>query len=274
MRLTERKATLPEIAKILKVQYVLEGSLLRSGHEGHVTAQLIRVSDDSHVWSEEFDFPWKDLLTVRQKISESVIRQMNIQLQPEEEQLLARGSTKNVKAYQAHARGRYSLVRFSYSREPSYLIEAENYFKRALEEDPQYANSLADLAYVCYQRIYPPQGDRKELAAKGISYAERALAIAPNHCGCSLYFGLALRPHGRSRQGPGTFAKRLFSLAPTIRKLTTTWPGDISNEVSGNRALKKIASRSPRILFSWTPTSIKSFSDPLGKVRGSLGSGK
>jgi len=82
MRLTERKATLPEIARTLNVQYALEGTLLKSGQQGQVTAQLIRLSDDSYIWSEEFDFPWKDLHTVRQKVSESVVRQMKIQLLP------------------------------------------------------------------------------------------------------------------------------------------------------------------------------------------------
>ena len=181
LQLTERKATLYEIAKILNVQYALEGTLLRSGHQGHVTAQLIRISDDSHIWSQEFDFPWRDLFAVRQKLSESVVRQMKIQLLPEEQQLLARNSTQSSEAYQAYAKGRYSLVRFSYLREPGYLAEAEKHFKRALEEDPQYANALADLASLCYQRFYPPQRDRKELATQGIGYAKQALAIDPNH---------------------------------------------------------------------------------------------
>ncbi len=166
-RLTERKPTLPEIAKILNVHYALEGSLLKSGHQAHVTAQLIRLSDDSHVWSEEFDFPWKDLLAVRQKISESVARQMKIQLLPEEQQPLARNSTENAEAFQAYAKGRYSLIRFSFLREPSYLNEAETHLKRALEEDPQNANILADLAYLCFQRLYPPQGDRSQIDSSG-----------------------------------------------------------------------------------------------------------
>jgi TolB-like protein len=201
MRLTERKATLPEIAKTLNVQYVLEGSLLKSGQQGQVTAQLIRVSDDSHLWSEEFEFPWKDLLTVRPKVSESVVRQMKVQLQPEEQQLLALSSTQNAEAYQAYAKGRYSLVRFSYLREPSYLKEAENHFKRALVEDPQYASVLADLAYICFQRFYPPQGDRKELAAQGIAYAEQALAVDPNHV-VALYVMGSLYDHmGQADKG-------------------------------------------------------------------------
>src|SRR4030095_13304574 len=102
-------------------------------------------------------------------------------LLPEEQQLLARNTTQTPSAYQAYAKGRYSLIRFSYLREPGYLTEAEDHFKRALKEDPQYANALADLAYTCYQRFDPLQGNPKELAAQGIDYAERALAIDPNH---------------------------------------------------------------------------------------------
>jgi len=201
VRLTERKATLPEIAKILNVQYALEGSLLRLGHQGHVTAQLIRTSDDSQVWSEEFDFPWKDFLAVRQKVSESVVRQMRIQLLPEEQRLLATNSTQNAEAYQAYAKGRYSLIRVSHLREPGYLTEAEKQFKRALEEDPQYANALAGLAYVCYQRFYPPQGDRKELATQGIGYAEQALAIDPNHVEALYILGSLYDHMGQADKG-------------------------------------------------------------------------
>ena len=87
MRLTERKATLPEIAKILNVHYALEGSLLKSGQQGQVTVQLIRVSDDSHVWAEEFDFPWKDIVAIREKVLESVVRQIKTLPQPEKQQL-------------------------------------------------------------------------------------------------------------------------------------------------------------------------------------------
>jgi eukaryotic-like serine/threonine-protein kinase len=201
MRLTERKATLPEIAKILNVQYALEGSLLRSGQRGHLTAQLIRVSDDTHIWADEFDFPWEGILTVWKRVSESVARLINVQLQPEEQHLLAQSSTHSNSAYQAHARGRYSLVRFSYFREPGYLIEAEKHFKRALEEDPQYADVLADLAYLCYQRFYPPRGDRKGLATQGIAYAERALAINPNNVVALYVLGSLYDLMGESAKG-------------------------------------------------------------------------
>ena len=167
MRLTERKATLPEIAKILNVQYALEGSLLKSGQQGHVAVQLIRVSDDSHIWAEEFDFPWKNLVRVRGRVSESVARQMKLQLRPEEQHVLARNSTESMAAHQARAWGRYHVIRYSYFRNPASLIEAEKHFKRALEEDPQYADVLADLAYTSYLRFYPPQGDRKRTGPPG-----------------------------------------------------------------------------------------------------------
>jgi TolB-like protein len=104
MRLTERKATLPEIARILNVQYALEGTLLKSGQQGQVRTQLIRLSDDSHIWSEEFDFLWKDLLAVRQKISESVARQMKIQLLPGEQQSLSSAATRPLRVAPPHQR--------------------------------------------------------------------------------------------------------------------------------------------------------------------------
>jgi TolB-like protein len=213
LRLTERKATLPEIAKILNLQYALEGSLLRSGDQGHVTAQLIRVSDDSHIWADEFDFPWKEILTVRKRVSESVVRQIRIQLRPNEQDLLARNSTQNIEAYQAYAKGRYSMIRFTFLREPGYLNEAESNFKRALQEDPQYADVLADLGYLCYQRFYPPQGNRKELAAQGIAYAEQALAIDPNHVEALYVLGSLYDHTGQTDKGL-EFCQRAVQLGP------------------------------------------------------------
>jgi serine/threonine protein kinase/TolB-like protein/CheY-like chemotaxis protein/cytochrome c-type biogenesis protein CcmH/NrfG len=212
-RLTERKLTLPEIARILNAQYALEGTLLKSGQQGLMTAQLIRLADDSHIWSEEFDFPWKDLLAVRQKISESVARQMKIQLLPEEEQSLAQNSTQNPQAFQAYAKGRYSLIRFSFLREPSYLNEAETHLNRALEEDPQNANILADLAYLYYQRLYPPQGDRNDLAVQGIAYAERALAIDPNQVE-ALYILGSLYAESRQEDKGLQLCQKAVQLAP------------------------------------------------------------
>ena len=187
--------------------------MLKSGQQGHVTVQLIRVSDDSQVWAEEFDFPWKNLVTIRERVSESVARQMKIELQPGEQRLLARNSTESMGAYQARARGRYGLVRYTYLRDPAYLIEAEKHFKRALEEDPKYADVLADLAYTSYLRFYPPQGERKELTSQGIAYGEQALALEPTNV-VALYVLGSLYDHaGQSDKGL-ELCQKAVELAP------------------------------------------------------------
>jgi serine/threonine-protein kinase len=181
LRLAERKATLSEMADLLKVGYVLEGSLLRSGQNGRVTAQLIHVADESHIWAEEFNFLWKDIFTIQQKVSEAVVRQISSRVGAEDKRMLARQSPHNLKAYEAYARGRYSLVRYNNFRDPEYLEDAERRFNEALETEPKYADALADLGQLCFLRLYPPYGDHGELVTRGISYLQTALTVDPGH---------------------------------------------------------------------------------------------
>ena len=80
LRLTERKATLSEIARLLNVDYIVEGSFLREAQGFRVTVQCIRTADESHVWAEQFDASLKDIFAVQKQVSEGVVRQVNAQL--------------------------------------------------------------------------------------------------------------------------------------------------------------------------------------------------
>ncbi len=112
LRLSERKATLPEIASLLKVDYILEGSFLKTGDGFHVTVQCIRTADESNVWAEEFVAPWKDIFAMQKQVSEGVVRQMNAQLSGRDRRALASIQARDNRAYQAYAQGHYNLLKY------------------------------------------------------------------------------------------------------------------------------------------------------------------
>lgn len=180
-RLAERKATRPEIARLLKVDYIVEGSFLKAGQGFRVAVQCMRTTDESHVWSEEFAASWKDIFAVQKQVSEGVVRQVNAQLNSRERQALARIPPRDSRAYQAYARGHYSLLKYYSLFDPKYLPEAEHHLKEALKIESGYSDALADLGRLCYMKLYPQRDDRIRMVAEGTTYLERALALDPEN---------------------------------------------------------------------------------------------
>ena len=193
LRLTERKATLPEIASLLKVDYILEGSFLKTGDGFHVTVQCIRTADESNVWAKEFVAPWKDIFAMQKQVSEGVVRQMNAQLSGRDRRALASIQARDNRAYQAYAQGHYNLLKYGSSFQPKYLQDAESLLKEAVQIDPEYSDALADLGRVCYSQLYPQRDDRMKMIAEGTSYLEQALALDPEnveaHCWLARIYG-------------------------------------------------------------------------------------
>jgi TolB-like protein/Tfp pilus assembly protein PilF len=180
-RLTERKATLAEIAKLLKVDYILEGSFLKAGEGFSVTVQCIRTADDSHVWAEEFAASWKDIFAVQKQVSEGVVRQVNAQLNTRDRNVLGSIPPQDSRAYQAYAQGHYSLLQYYSLFQSTDIQDAENRLKAAIQIDPNYSDALADLGRIFYLRLYPPRDDRIKMVAEGTTYLERALALDPDN---------------------------------------------------------------------------------------------
>ena len=193
LRLTERKATLSEIAKLLNVDYIVEGSFLREAQGFRVTVQCIRTADESNVWAEEFSASWKDIFAVQKQVSEGVIRQVNARLNSRDSRVLAHSPARESDAYQVYAQGHYDLLRYDALFQPKYLRDAEVRLKESIAIDPDNSDALADLGRLCYMQLYPQQDDRMKMVAEGTTYLERALALDPEnveaHCWLAGIYG-------------------------------------------------------------------------------------
>ncbi|MEY2520570.1 MAG: hypothetical protein QOF24_2329 [Verrucomicrobiota bacterium] len=131
------------IAKALNVANVLEGSVRRSANTLRVTAQLIRASDSSHLWSQTYDRDGTDIFKVQDEIAADVVAALKVKLLPTQE-LPKAPRTNNPEAYQQYLQGRYYLNRFSIAD----FEKARVFLDRATELDPKFPLAWAALSQV------------------------------------------------------------------------------------------------------------------------------
>jgi len=142
MHYRDAKKTLPEIARELNVDAVVEGSVLRSGNRVRISAQLIRARSDQHLWTESYERDLRDVLALQSEVARNVANSIRIQVTPMEAGRLESTSPVNEEAYQLYLKGRYHWNK----RNPDALNKSLEYFQQAVSKDPQYAPAYAGLA--------------------------------------------------------------------------------------------------------------------------------
>ncbi|MEE8370972.1 MAG: tetratricopeptide repeat protein, partial [Sphingomonadales bacterium] len=170
-----RNMPVQEIGKILGVEHLLEGSVRTAGLRIRVTAQLIRVEDGFHLWSETYDRNLDDIFAVQDEITGKIIDELRLKLSGAAP--TAKAATANTEAYQAYLKGRY----FWNLRTAASLLTSIEHLEEATRLDPEYAGAWAGLADA-YNVIpsYDINHDKaKERLEKGRQAALRALEIDP-----------------------------------------------------------------------------------------------
>ena len=153
----------------LRVGTVLEGSVRRAGNRIRVTAQLINVADESHLWSERYDREMTDIFAIQDDISQAIANALKIKL------TAPRHHAGNIEAWQNHLKGLYWYQRYN---EES-LAKAKESFEQTLALDPSYAPAYAGLAVFYYGLGALSIKRMTEMAPLAKSAAQKALAIDP-----------------------------------------------------------------------------------------------
>jgi TolB-like protein/DNA-binding winged helix-turn-helix (wHTH) protein/Tfp pilus assembly protein PilF len=149
---------LPLIARELNVDAVVEGTVLRSGKQIRITAQLIRAPADKHLWAESYEGDVQDTLALQKKVARAIAEQIRIQVTPQEDTVLHDVKVVNPEAYEDYLKGRY----FWNKRTADGMKRAIEYFDQAIESDPDYASPHAGLADI-YEISDRPQLAREEV---------------------------------------------------------------------------------------------------------------
>ena len=133
------KKTLPEIARELSVDAVVEGSVLRDGNEVRITAQLIDARTDEHLWARSYVRDLTSVLALQGEVAQSIADEISVNVTPQEQARLARPRSVRKEAQDFYLLGLHSLT----TGDPR---KATGYMQRAIEEDPDYAPAYAGLA--------------------------------------------------------------------------------------------------------------------------------
>ena len=185
------------IAKALNVANVLEGSVRKSANTLRITAQLVRASDSSHLWSQTYDRQMTDIFKVQDEIAGDVVAALKVKLLSTQ-QLPKTQRTSNVDAYEQYLLG-MELGRANKLDSVQRSVAA---LQKAIALDPQYANAYAALAYSqreLAENVSSP-AQRSEIYKQAFASVEKAIALAPDmarRCGIRAIFVIAIHGIGR-----------------------------------------------------------------------------
>jgi len=260
----EDRPSTPEIAKVLGVDAIIEGSVYRSGDKVRITAQLIDARTDRHLWAENFERSSKDVLALQRDLASAIARKINVQLTPAERTHLGETETVDPEAYDAYLKGRYffnrpsdenlqkAIARFEDAialnadfvpalsgLSDAYLWagynegfmtasearpKAKAAAERAIRLDPQSAEAHTSLAV--FKCFYEYDWEGSEAAFR------RALELNPNYAFAHDQFALALAFQGRFEESVAE-SRRAAELDPLNPQIpidaifALAWKGDL-----------------------------------------------
>jgi len=173
------QASVPQIGKDLGVQYVIEGSVRRDSERVRITAQLIQVKDQSHLWAREYDRDLGHLLELQDEIGRAVANEIEFSLsgrrpiEAAQQGVAPVPGTKSYEAFDLYLKGRYFWNR----RTGEGFRQAADYFEQAINKDPNYGRAYAGLADTFSLMSTWYMGPQNELMPKARQAALRALQL-------------------------------------------------------------------------------------------------
>lgn len=173
MKYKDTHEDVTQIGRELGVNYILEGSVRQEGDQARVSAQLIQVSDQTHVWAQNYEVQLQDILSVQRDIAATIADKIQINLNRGQWAKLAREQTTNPEAFDDYLRGRYAWNRRSMEDFP----RAVEYFNDAINKDPHFVLAYAGLADTYTLMSLYEMGPTAQLLSQAKASALKAVAL-------------------------------------------------------------------------------------------------
>ncbi len=201
----DERINIPEAAAKLGVSTILEGSVRRAADRVRITAQLIEVDTDSHLWSETYDRELKDVFAIQDDIARSIVAALEVTLTPKDRRAIQNVATSDVKAYDYYLRGR----KYFYYHTRRQFHNANLMFRKAIEQDPNYALAYAGMADV-YSLLFQWADSSKENIAKADAASIKAITLDPDLAEAHAARGTALAINGRHDEAERSFENAIL----------------------------------------------------------------
>jgi TolB-like protein/DNA-binding winged helix-turn-helix (wHTH) protein len=175
MQYKQTSKSLPEIGHELKVDGIVEGSIHRSGDRVRITAQLIHVQSDRHLWANTYEGDFRDVFALERNVTQDIARQVQARLMSNPSQPMQPRPT-NPKALDAYLQGNYHLQRYGRGAGVEEMKKASDLFQQAIDADPKFAPAYFGLAYA-HAALPQVSPEDSAIARKA---EETGLALDPN----------------------------------------------------------------------------------------------
>ena len=172
MQYKDAKKPLPQMARELNVDALLEGTVTRSGNRAHITLNLVQPSPEGHLWTETYDIDAGDVLNVEQRVADAVAREMRVALEPRTAAPSRPGHPLSAEAQDLYFRGVHAIN----TAGGGATRRAIGYYQQAIEKDPNFARAYSALA-MAYAIWYPEDSGPRENMPKAREAAKKALAL-------------------------------------------------------------------------------------------------
>jgi TolB-like protein/DNA-binding winged helix-turn-helix (wHTH) protein/Flp pilus assembly protein TadD len=206
----DKDERLDQIGRDLSVQYVLENSLRQSGNHMRLTAQLVQVKDQTHLWSQDYDYPVKDILSIEDDVAKAVAREIRVRLTSQHQTALDQSHPTNSGAFDAYLQGHYHFERDT----DKDMEMAAKYYERATQLDSSYALAWVGLSRVRNRQVnagFIPAEESHRLAREAV---EQALALNPNLAEAHAQMGRIKQQVDFDWAGADASFRRAFALEP------------------------------------------------------------
>ncbi len=220
MKFKKTEKSMPEIAHELGVDAVVEGSVLRADHNVRITAQLIAVHPEKHIWADDFTRSLENILALQSEVAQAIAREIKVAVTPQEKERLAASRPVNPAAHEAYLKGKYFLGR---STPPDWYKSIE-FFQQAIDRDSTYALAYAGVAQA-YDALACVGKERPlEAWPKVKAYTDRALALDPTLAEGILLIADVKFCYDWDVKGVEEYYKRAIELDPNLA-LARWWYG-------------------------------------------------
>ncbi len=211
----KQSAPIPEVARVLQVDSVLDGTYQMVGDRLRVSVQLVDGKTQETHWAKRYEFRGADVLKFQDDVAQQVLEGLSVQLTPAEQSTMSAPPTMNPDAFTLFLKGRSFLNEYYVHSDLQSLHEGQALLQKAIELDPHFVQALALLSHMYMMEAANVPQNASQKLAKGLATAQEALRLNPESAEANAALGTVYGESGRNAEAI-TYLRKAVQLAPNL----------------------------------------------------------